>query len=201
VKLWCPEWNSGMACAQALITYSKYKHMLGPGPCGALKGLPCPRVDDWKVFRPENTLDFRSFMKAAAADKRQKPRRLSWRSRLTSICGRPLKGCWFSESYTVIYENIIPAVCKAVIDLFMKTAIVLRSVGGSQTPELFQVEVIVLWMQWNRSLLTMCTTKEKQTFFQTKPRRAKLTQPVQVKNSLTASAGTLLSFSSQLSGV
>lgn len=41
-------------------------------------------------------------------------------------------GIFFYESYTVIYENIIPAVYAAVIDLFMKTAIVLRSVGGSQ---------------------------------------------------------------------
>lgn len=39
----------------------------------------------------------------------------------------------------------------AVMDLFMKTAIVLRSVRGSQTAEWLQVEVIVLWMQWNRS--------------------------------------------------
>lgn len=51
---------------------------------------------------------------------------------------------FFYESCTVISENIIPAVYVAVIDLFMKTAIVLRSVGGSQTTEQLQVEVIVL---------------------------------------------------------
>lgn len=56
----------------------------------------------------------------------------------------------FYKSYIVIYENIIPAVYVAVIDLFMKTAIVLISVTGSQTTEQLQVEVIVLWMQWNQ---------------------------------------------------
>lgn len=54
------------------------------------------------------------------------------------------RACDFYESCTVIYENIIPAVYVAVIDLFMKTAIVLRSVRGSQTTERLQVEVIVL---------------------------------------------------------
>lgn len=34
--------------------------------------------------------------------------------------------CDFYESCTVIYENIIPTVYASVIDLFMKTAIVLR---------------------------------------------------------------------------
>lgn len=79
------------------------------------------------------------------------------------------QACDFYESYTVIYENIIPAVYVAVIDLFMKTAIVLRSVRGSQTTERLQVEVIVLWTQWNRSPLTMCTTKEKHPSHWTKP--------------------------------
>lgn len=70
------------------------------------------------------------------------------------------QACDFYESYTVIYENIIPAVYVAVIDLFMKTAIVLRSGRGSQTTERLQVEVIVLWMQWNQSLLTNTPSKQ-----------------------------------------
>lgn len=49
------------------------------------------------------------------------------------------------------FLKIISAVYVAVIDLFMKTAIVLKSVRGSQTAERLQVEVIVLWMQWNQS--------------------------------------------------
>lgn len=66
----------------------------------------------------------------------------------------------FYKSHIVIYESIIPAVYVAVIDLFMKTAIVLRSVTGSQTTEQLQVEVIVLWMQWNQN---PADQKEKQS--------------------------------------
>lgn len=68
-------------------------------------------------------------------------RRFHQEINLWSFSNRP---AIFYESYTVIYENIIPAVYVAVIDLFMKTAIVLRSVSGSQTAERLQVEVIVL---------------------------------------------------------
>ncbi len=84
-------------------------------------------------------------------------RRFHQEINLWSFSNRP---AIFYESYTVIYENIIPAVYVAVIDLFMKTAIVLRSVSGSQTAERLQVEVIVLWMQWNRSPLPTPPSKQ-----------------------------------------
>lgn len=97
MKRWCPEWNSMVACAQALITYSKYKHMLYPGPCGTLKDFPCPRTDDWNFFLPA-ALKARGFWRShasrcgveGAADKwRQRRRRCltaTLRRRRLSLC-------------------------------------------------------------------------------------------------------------------
>lgn len=44
----------------------------------------------------------------------------------------------------------------------MKTAIVLRAFRGSQTTNQLQVDTIVLWMQWNWSLLATPPSKPKQ---------------------------------------
>lgn len=100
------------------------------------------------------------------------------------------RACNFYESRTVIYKNIIPAVYVVVIDLFMKTAIVLRSVRGSQTTELTSSGS-------HCSMNAMKSTSVDRPSLQTKPLfKTKLPH---VKNGLVPSAVTLVSSCSQLS--
>lgn len=69
-----------------------------------------------------------------------------------NVIGRSVsKGPAIFMNHALHFMNTIPDVYVNVVHLFMKTAIVLRSVRGSQTTKQLQVEVIVLWVQWNPS--------------------------------------------------
>lgn len=57
------------------------------------------------------------------------------------------KGPAIFMNHTLQFTVIIPTFYVSVVHLFMKTAIVLRTVGGSQTTNQLQVKVIVLRTQ------------------------------------------------------
>lgn len=60
---------------------------------------------------------------------------------------QPQKGPAIFMNHTLQFTVIIPTFYVSVVHLFMKTAIVLRTVGGSQTTNQLQVKVIVLRTQ------------------------------------------------------